>query len=86
MSTVNELKIPDSDIVLKEGDKIKLGRFDRKNWEVNSWLVNYGWYSWGGNRPVCGWYLSNTHDLSIVKPLQLTDLDDIYLIEDEGGY
>lgn len=29
---------------------------------------------------VCGWYLTNLES-SDIKPLQLTDLDDIYLIE-----
>lgn len=42
--------------------------------------MSYGWYTWGGNRPVCGWYLTNIES-SDIKPLQLTDLDDIYVIE-----
>ena len=45
-----------------------------------TWEVCYGWYEFGGNRPVCGWYLKKDGGLT-VKPLQLPDLDDIYLIE-----
>ncbi len=76
------LHVPNTNICLRPGSRVKLGRFDSTYWEVS-----YGWYTWGGNRPVCGWYLINdditakstTH--TCVKPLQLTDLDDIYLIE-----
>ena len=70
-----ELIIPDYDITLHEGDTVRLGRFD-----TETWLVHYGWYAWGGNRPVCGWFLSNTLSQA-VKPLQYTDLEDIYLIQ-----
>lgn len=57
------------------GDEVKLGRF-----ETATWKVAYGWYSWGGNRPVCGWYLINLSCTPEIKPLQKPDLDDIYLI------
>lgn len=68
------LNIPNSNRIIRPGNVIKLGRFDS-----TQWTVSYGWYSFGGNRPVCGWYL--VHDDGItVKPLQLPDLDDIYLI------
>ena len=70
-----ELIIPEFDITLTVNDTVKLGRFDS-----TSWVVNYGWYAWGGNRPVCGWYLTNTISREI-KPLQYTDLEDIYIIE-----
>lgn len=69
------LNVPEFDIILQEGDTVKLGRF-----QAETWLVHYGWYAWGGNRPVCGWYLSNTLTQE-VKPLQYTDLEDIYVIE-----
>ncbi|MCM1226110.1 MAG: hypothetical protein NC320_01635 [Clostridium sp.] len=69
------LSSPDTDICLKPGNHVKLGRF-----EHDRWLVSYGWYTWGGNRPVCGWYLVRCGD-DIIKPLQLPDLDDIYIIE-----
>ena len=66
---------PNSDIRLFPGNHIKIGRFTTVIWEVA-----FGWYSWGHNRPVCGWYLRSTEDGSI-KPLQLNDLDDIILIQ-----
>lgn len=70
------LDVPNSALHLHPGDHIKLSRFD-----LMVWRVNYGWYEWGGNRPVCGWYLQSIEDLTTVKPLQLPDLYDIYLIE-----
>lgn len=69
------LQVPDCDCCIKPNNIVKLGRFDRKCWKVG-----YGWYTWGGNRPVCGWYLVDAESKEI-KPLQLTDLDDIYVIE-----
>lgn len=70
-----ELVIPNAGITIKPGDTIRLGRFDRKEW-----LVGFGWYGYGGNRPVCGWYLTDKMSKE-VKPIQLPDLDDIYLVE-----
>lgn len=70
-----QLDIPNSSAVLVPGNIVKLGRFSNERW-----LVGYGWYSFGGNRPVCGWFLSKDGGLTI-KPLQLPDLDDIYVIE-----
>ena len=70
-----ELVIPEYNITVVPGSVIKIGRFNRE-----SWVVGYGWYSWGGNRPVCGWYLTNILTQA-VKPLQYTDLEDIYIIE-----
>lgn len=69
------IKIPNAGCCIHPGDIVKLGRFDEKRWKVG-----YNWYTWGGNRPVLGWFLTNieTHD---IKPLQLPDLDDIYIIE-----
>lgn len=68
------LNIPNSQEVIRPGDTVKLGRFNS-----DSWLVCFGWYEFGGNRPVCGWYLTKDGN-SVTKPLQLPDLDDIYLI------
>lgn len=65
----------DLNVRIERGSKVRLGRF-----RLDIWMVNHGWYSWGGNRQVCGWYLTNI-DTSEVKPLQLTDLDDIYIVE-----
>lgn len=69
------LEVPELKMTLYDGCKVKLGRFDS-----TMWVVSHGWYTWGGNRPVCGWYLTNLEDPTDVKPLQKTDLDDIYLI------
>lgn len=71
-----ELYEPNLNIRLTPGCKVKLGRFESTMWEVA-----YGWYAWGGNRPVCGWYLMNQEKPCQIKPLQLTDLDDIYVIQ-----
>lgn len=68
------LQFPNSNNHVCPGDIVRLGRFSE-----DEWLVQYGWYSFGGNRPVCGWYLTKDAGL-VVKPLQLPDLDDIYLI------
>ena len=70
-----ELRIPEYDIVIVPGTILKIGRFNRE-----SWIVGYDWYSWGGNRAVCGWYLTNAMTKE-VKPLYYTDLEDAYLIE-----
>jgi len=70
------IEIPEFNITLTPGCRVKLGRFD-----IITWILSYGWYSWGGNREVCGWYLTNIKDVSDLKPLYRTDLDDIYLIE-----
>lgn len=75
-----QLPVPGLSKCLYPGDIVKLGRF-----ETTSWRVCYGWFSWGGNRPWCGWHLKNTRDPANLKPLQLTDLDDIYLIESAQG-
>lgn len=69
------IEIPEFNITLSPGCRVKLGRFD-----VETWLLSYGWYAWGGNREVCGWYLTNVNNSHDLKPLQKTDLDDIYLI------
>jgi hypothetical protein len=70
-----ELVIPEYNITVVPGSVIKIGRFNRE-----SWVVGYGWYSWGGNRPVCGWYLTNELSKEI-KPLYYTDLEDTYMVE-----
>ena len=41
------IKIPNSDQHLHSGDKIRLERFD-----TEVWIVNFGWYSFSGNRPM----------------------------------
>lgn len=68
------LEIPYSHDTIKPGDIVRLGRFADEDW-----TVCFGWYEFGGNRPVCGWYLTKDGGL-VTKPLQLPDLDDIYVI------
>ncbi len=75
------LNIPDTNVYLFPGDIVKLGRF-----ETHPWEVCHGWYSFGGNRPFCGWYLKSDIDGEYIeKPIQLTDLEDIYLIKKAPG-
>lgn len=68
------LEVPYLKTKIHPGDIVRLGRFNS-----NEWTVCYGWYEFGGNRPVCGWYLTKDGGL-VVKPLQLPDLDDIFVI------
>lgn len=69
-----KLFVPNANMYIVPGNKIQLGRFS-----AQVWIVRFGWYSFGGNRSVCGWYLQaeNTED---VKPIFQIDLDDIYVI------
>ena len=60
---------------LRPGDKVKLGRFD-----IQQWVVNYGWFDFAGNRAFCGWFLTN-FDSGEVKPLLKIDLEDLYQLE-----
>lgn len=55
---------------------VQIARFN-----TTRFVVMYGWYTWGGNRPVCGWYLQKEDNPCEIKPLQLTDLYDIYILE-----
>lgn len=70
------LEIERINLILHPGDIVKLSRFD-----YTRWRIQFGWYTWGGNRPMCGWYLIGADNPQLVKPLQLTDLEDIYLVE-----
>lgn len=70
------LSIPDSNIVIPEGAVIRLSRF-----EAEDWRVLHGWYTWGGNRPFCGWYMVSLSDPERVKPVQLSDMYDVVIIE-----
>lgn len=65
-------------LLLRPGDVIRLGRFDNKQW-----LLGHGWFTFDGNRAICGWHLIDIDEQNNVRPLQLTDLDDIILVE--GG-
>lgn len=77
--STNELEVPGTDMKLVPGCIVKLGRF-----ESTRWIVGYGWFSYGGNRPFCGWFLTKEGSTQ-VKPLQINDLSDIYMIENKGG-
>ena len=74
--TQTALPIPNSDKVLVPGSVVYLSRFSTVRY-----VVKFGWYTWGGNRPVCGWYLQEKKDPLAIKPLQLPDLYDIYILE-----
>lgn len=74
MPTQMTLEVPNANTTISPGYKIQLGRFD-----AQVWIVRYGWYSFGGNRSVCGWYLESESD-NVIKPIFKIDLDDIYII------
>ena len=76
MCTDLNLPIPGRSEYLVPGVKVKLHRFDN-----TIWIVCFGWYAWGGNRKVCGWYLVDTSNPDKLKPLQDTDIIDIYMID-----
>ena len=69
------LPIPNTHTTLHPGNKVRLGRFDSI-----IWTVQYGWFSFDGNRSICCWYLTSNQSEIPSKPLNLTDLDDIYMI------
>lgn len=62
-------------IELHPDDVIQMGRFDSERWKVG-----FGWFAFGGNRRMCGWYAQSMGDASKIKPIQETDLLDIYLV------
>ena len=70
------LEIPDKCMKIFEGSKVRLGRF-----ETQVWVLHHGWYTCNGNRPHCGWYFVNLDNPSMIKPVSLPDLYDIYLVE-----
>ena len=70
------LQIPNTDIYLFPGCKVKIGRFS-----AESWTIHFGWFSFGGNRPFCGWYMISDDNPECIRPVQLPDLTDIYLIK-----
>lgn len=67
-------------IELRPGDMVQLGRFASERWRVG-----FGWFSFGGNRRICGWYVQSEDDATKVKPVQETDLMDIYLVGRSGA-
>lgn len=74
---VNGLRLDNNEaICIYPGNVVILGRFSTIRWNVC-----YGWFSYEGNRRICGWYLSQVNYPSIIKPIQETDLYDIYKVE-----
>lgn len=71
------LKNPYTSNQLYPGNIIKLNRF-----KDTLWILRYGWFSYNSNRLICGWYLVDKNDKDNIKPFQLNDFDDIYLVED----
>ena len=74
MAAQMTLEVPNAKLSISPGNRIKLGRFD-----AQVWIVRFGWYSFGGNRSVCGWYLQ-AESSDDIKPIFKIDLDDIYII------
>lgn len=72
------LSLPNINICIYPDDVIVLGRFSAVRWKVS-----YGWFSYDGNRKICGWSLSQVDNPEVVKPIQDTDLYDVYTIESE---
>lgn len=72
------LEIPNSTCQIPENSVVRLSRFNSEEWRLL-----HGWYTWGGNRPFCGWYVVSLTDPNRVKPIQLPDLYDIYMISSE---
>ena len=72
----NGLRLPNKNLCIYPDDIVILGRFSTVRWKVG-----FGWFSYEGNRKICGWYLTNLENRKIVKPVQETDLDDIYTIQ-----
>ena len=66
---------------LSQGDIILLGRFESRRW-----MLHHGWFSFGGNRPFCGWYMVSQDSKHEVRPLQKPDLLDIHIVERGGRY
>lgn len=74
MPTQMTLEVPNANTTISPGYKIQIGRFD-----AQVWIVRFGWYNFGGNRSVCGWYLE-AESSDEIKPIFKIDLDDIYII------
>lgn len=72
------LEIPNSTCQIPENSVVRLSRFNSEEWRLL-----HGWYTWGGNRPFCGWYVVSLTDPNRIKPIQLPDLYDIYMISSE---
>lgn len=77
---MNEMKLEvpmREGVFISPGTRILLNRFQNV-----VWVVDFGWYSVNGNRPICGWYLYMEDNHNIIKSIQMPDIYDIYLIKD----
>lgn len=72
----NGLELPNKSLYIYPGNIITLGRF-----ETEKWRVCFGWFSYDGNRKICGWYLQNLMNPCKFKPIQETDLFDVFVVE-----
>ena len=72
----HKLILPDKKTCIRPGTTVVFNRFDTQRW-----VIDYGWYSAGGNRKVCGWYCYQECNRKNVKPVEEIDLYDIYLIQ-----
>ena len=72
----HHLKLPESNLCLYPGNTVLFGRFTAQRW-----VVQYGWFAFGGNRKICGWYCYKEQDRRQVKPISDIDLFDVYLVE-----
>lgn len=70
------LPLPDHHTFIFPDNIIVLGRFSSTKWRVG-----YGWFSYEGNRKIYGWYLTQLSNPKIIKPIQETDLYDVYVVE-----
>lgn len=73
---MEKIMIPNTQTAIYPGDTVKLSRFDDE-----AWTVGCGWYSCNGNKPTNGWYLTSKELAGKIKPLNQSDLYDIYLID-----
>lgn len=70
------LSVPNCKTTIYPDNIVVLGRFSTIRWRVG-----FGWFSYEGNRQICGWYLTQIDNPKSVKPIQETDLYDIYILE-----
>ncbi len=70
------LKLPEKPLYIYPGNIITLGRFSAVKWRVC-----FGWFSYEGNRKICGWYLTRFDRPCVIKPIQEIDLYDVFVVE-----
>lgn len=70
------LKLPGKKLYIYPNNVVILQRFSTVRWRVH-----FGWFSYEGNRKICGWYLQRIDHPHDIKPIQESDLSDIYVVE-----